>query len=457
MQTDLISGIDNNFPISKSPMHATSRSRIEMDGVSAAWLLFQFSRNNKEDRVSHSIRTILPNGDLKVVNIEVKYLADRRSAQDKNSPKGLPGAFAQDILIALIDTLVGQIKSDCSELVAKARTIGLGGIPIPPNCTEVYFRNKDLANRMGMTEKNSKITKALHHLHQTHISIKGCIYQNGKETPISHDAYYISALTAGKVIRQGTEKSEWNKAKFDDVLVKHILQGYIAQMDTEKLLQLPSGAPRKLYTLIAAKVLERDGLNTVVITKDEILNTLQIKKTYYKELTRKYFQSLIDAKIISQYEYVTHRGVEVVAFTVVADLSKEALPVPSSKATDFFQMLEEVSRSDAPLAAALENKRVFDLDKRNLEQLITSCPGEIEYNGSRYPLPILYADMIIHNICKGQNVKTVVGLVKSCLKKRELPIAKPGFVPINERFRKIVIRREAAKAVDFKHTTSVAE
>jgi len=433
------------------------RARIEMDGVSAAWLLFQFSRNSKEDCASHTIRTVLPNGDLNVVNIEVKYLEDRKSAEDNKSPKGLPGAFAQDIFISLVDSLVNQVKSDHSELITKARTIGLNGINIPPNCTEVYFRNKDLAKRMGMTEKNSKITQALKHLHQTHITIRGCIYHNGKEQAIQHDAYYLSSLTTGKIIRKGTDRSEWNRAKFDEVIVRQILQGYIAQLDTEKLLQLPSGAPRKLYTLFSAKLLERQGNGTVIISKDELLSTLRIKKQYFKELTKKYFQALIDAKIITEYTFVTHKGIEVVAFTACSE-EKNKLPThPSSVVDDYFKLLSEVAKTDSTLATVLENKKIFDLDTGNLEILIKKNNKNENFNNKVYPLVILLVDMVIHNICQGQYIKTVLGLVKSLLKKQEMPDLKPGFLPIEERYKRILARKEAAKVVEKAHASTVVQ
>ena len=427
------------------------RSKTEMDGVSAAWLLFQFSRKSKDEKAKHTIRTILPNGELKVVHIEVSSSFEKKIKKDGQiqlTNAGLPGAFAQDIFIALINSLVNKIKNEHADLIAKARTIGLKGIKLPPNCTEVYFRNKDLAELMGMTEKNSKITEALRHLHKTHITIKGCIYFNGNEQAITHETYYIPSLTAGQQIKRGVTQSEWNKAKFDEFLVKHILQGYIAEMNTEKLIKLPSGAPRKLYSLISSKVLERKGskgsLDTVVVTKDEILNTLQISKPHYSHLSKKYFRALTETGIITSYNFICHKGVDVVVFSLPKE---EEFKSPSIYAQSYFQMLAAVARADVALATVMSSS-TFDIDVKNLQKLIKQYPDEEEFDGKTYPVAMLICDMILHNIVKGQFVKTPLGLLKSFLKKKELPDIKPGFVPMSERYSKILAKKEAAKIVD---------
>ena len=438
----------NRNAVTAPRSNAVSRPKLEMDGVSAAWLLFQFSRNTKEKSATHTIRTILPNGELKVVNIEVKCNLEKKGTDGNALPVGLPGAFAQDIFIALMDNLVNQIKLTHGELISKARTVGLKGINLPPSCTEVYFRNKDLAQVMGLSEKHPRITDALHHLHQTHIRIRGCIYHNDKEEMVQHDTYYISSLTTGKIIRQGTDRMEWNKAKFDEVLVRQILHGYIAQMDTEKLLRLSSGAPRKLYTLIAAKLLERKGAKTVVITNDEIINTLRIKKAYFKQLSKRYFQELIDASIVSNYSFAEHMGVEVVVFDIPQDTKAKALLSPETITQQFFEMLQEVSKRDANLAGLLKDPKRCDLDQLNLELILSQTEGELFFGGKLYPRAILVADMLIHNASKGQPIKTLIGLLKTLLKKDELPTTKPGFAPIDERFRKLKADREAVKSVE---------
>jgi len=429
----------------RRPIH---RPRVEMDGVAAAWLLFQFSRQSKEQRASHTIRTILPTGELKVVNIEVECMMTKKGTADQVVPAGLPGAFAQDIFIGLMDHLVNQIRSTHADLFARAQTIGLKGVSLPPSCTEVYFKNKDLANRMQISEKNVRITDALEHLHKTHIKIRGCIYRNGKEESVTHDTYYIPALTAGKRLRGGMERTEWQRAKFDDVLVREILHGYIAQMDTDKLLRLPSGAPRKLYSLLSAKMLERKSARNIVITSDEIINTLRIKKTVYRKLAKRYFQNLIDASIIANYSFTEHRGIDVVVFELPLHPSLKIEVSPQSIAEDFFKMCDEVAKQDSLLQDVLQLPEFCDLDVNNLSSLVRQYEGEISFNSKLYPKTILWADMLIYNKCRGQSIKSVVGLLKSLLKKNQEPTVAHGFKPIDVRYKKMEAHVEAQKSIE---------
>jgi hypothetical protein len=427
------------------------RPRVEMDGVAAAWLLFQFSRQSKEQRASHTIRTILPTGDLKVVNIEVECMMTKKGSkgsEEKLVPAGLPGAFAQDIFIGLMDHLVNQIRSTHVDLIARAQTTGLKGVSLPPSCTEVYFRNKDLAHRMQISEKNARITEALEHLHKTHIKIRGCIYRNGKEESVTHDTYYIPALTAGKRLRGGMEKTEWQRAKFDDVLVREILHGYIAQMDTDKLLKLPSGAPRKLYSLLAAKVLERKGSKNIVITNDEIINTLRIKRTVYKKLAKRYFQNLIEAGIVSGYSFAEHRGIDVVVFELPTHPSLRAAPSSHTISEEFFKMFEEVAKKDPSLQEVLNQPNLCDLDVNNLASLLRNHETEVTYDGKLYPKVILWADMLIYNRSKGQYIKSMVALLKTLLKKNQEPTVAHGFKPMDQRYKRIEAVTEAQKSIE---------
>jgi hypothetical protein len=433
------------------------RSKFEMDGVAAAWLLFQFSRQTKEQKASHTIRTILPTGDLKVVNIEVECMMTKKGSKEQSVPAGLPGAFAQDIFIGLMDHLVNQIRSTHVHLLGRAQTVGLKGVSLPPSCTEVYFRNKDLAQRMQISEKNVRITEALEHLHKTHIKIRGCIYRNGKEESVTHDTYYIPALTAGKRLRGGMEKTEWQRAKFDDVLVREILHGYIAQMDTEKLLKLPSGAPRKLYSLLAAKILERKGETNIVITNEEIINTLRIKKSVYKKLAKRYFQNLILAGIIHSYSFAEHKGIDVVVFELPNNSLKNSKSGPIAISEEFFKMCQEVGKRDTNLQQVLSNPSFCDLDINNLASLMKNDEEEVFFEDKLYPRLILWADMLIYNRSKGQNIKSMVGLLKSLLKKNQEPIVAHGFKPIDTRYKKIVAVVEAQKLVEREQRLSEAE
>lgn len=448
LQEEPFDPMQNKQLITNSERRINHRPRFEMDGVAAAWLLFQFSRQSKEQSASHTIRTILPSGDLKVVNIEVECMMTKKGSNDKIVPAGLPGAFAQDIFIGLMDHLVNQIRSTHTDLIARAQTAGLKGVSLPPSCTEVYFRNKDLAHRMQISEKNVRITEALEHLHKTHIKIRGCIYKNGKEESVTHDTYYIPALTAGKRLRGGMEKTEWQRAKFDDVLVREILHGYIAQMDTEKLLRLPSGAPRKLYTLLAAKILERKGGKNIVITNDEIINTIRIKKSVYRKLAKRYFQNLIDASIISGYSFAEHRGIDVVVFELPNQHLLKTAMSSQSLAEQFFKMCLEVAKHDRYLYDLLNQPDVCDLDATNLASILRTHEGEISFEGKHYHKVILWADILIYNRTKGQSIKSIVALLKSLLKKDQEPIATHGFKPIDVRYKRLVATFEAQQSIE---------
>jgi hypothetical protein len=424
------------------------RARIEMDGVAAAWLLFQFSRQSREQKATHTIRTLLPNGALKVVNIEVECMMTKKDSAGKQSPVGLPGAFAQDIFIALMDHLVNQVRSTHGELIAKARTTGLKGISLPPSCTEVYFRNKDLALTMRLQEKNARITTALQHLHKTHIKIRGCIYREGKEETVEHDTYYIPSLSAGKRLRGGMDRVEWQRAKFDEVLVKEILHGYIAQMDREKLLNVKSGAPRKLYALLAAKSLDCRGAERIVITCEEITKTLQIQPSVFKKFAKRYFEEMKNANIILNYAFEDHKGVSVVVFVLPPEEQKKLPITPSAQVEQFFFWVSEVAKRETKLAEIVSDRKACDLDVSSLRSLLNPRDGEIEFEARRYPKALLWADMLLHNRCQGQGIKSIVALLKSLLKKNEAPTLLAGFIPMQTRFERWMAKSEAQAHVD---------
>jgi hypothetical protein len=114
----------------------------------------------------------------------------------------------------------------------------------------------------------------------------------------------------------------------------------------------------------------------------------------------------------------------------------------------FFKMCTEVSKFDLRFFEVINNPTFCDLDSRNLSSILKKYKGKVHFDGVLYTKAILWADILIYNRSKGQNIKSIVGLLNSLLKKDQEPISSHGFKPIEKRFKKIDVLEKAQKCID---------
>ena len=408
----------------------TRRSNVSIDGLAAAWFLFQFSRKNKSNKASETFKSVQPDGSLKIINIEVECNYSGKTGKTKPT---LPGAFAQDVFLSIVDKLMINLKNDLPEIenieqikIRKGKVLPDLGMDFPEKFKTLYFRNKDIAENIGMTVKNARITDAINQLHRTHIKITGFVHKDGKSQKVEHQSYYIPTFQSAGKIRGGMEKSNWHSVQLDNMLVKQMMAGYITQIDKNKLLKLSSGAPRKLYTLLASKKMTetKDG-NKVILTEQEIRSTLQITKTSFKVLFTKYAQSLISAGIIKSFSTSLIDSEKLIIFEFTND---ELLLQgrDNNGVEEYFNNLTYLSNSDPKLKKVITSEQ-FDIDIETLEEIIINkkitVKSNFRFKKTNYEVnkAILWLDRIIWTCMCSQNILSVKALLLSCLKKNEEP------------------------------------
>lgn len=447
--------IENEGTLSTS--NKLQKEHVEIDGISAAWLLFNFAKgraaSNNEKKATHIIKSVLPNGDLSVVNIEVESFYEKKDKKGGLISAGLPGAFAQDVYLSLLDSLIGQLKSSFPKEVGNLPVEQKKNKLIPATFTELYFRNKDIAENMGMTGKNARLTQAINHLHKTHIKIEGSIYRDGKVEKVSHETYYIQSVTTKKKIGTDKDTKNWNRVKFDETLVREVLTGYVAQMDKKTLLSLPSGPSRKLYSLIASKKLGVVGKKSLSITVEELLSVLQLKKNSFKQRSKVYFSALKEAGIINDYTFSSYRGLPVVVF-MLPEVKKELTTDLVIHDVDLlFDQFEELSLKDINFRKVYTSSE-FDIDKKILLKLYDKYYSKalkdkdyefsVDIDGDPISKVCLWTQMLIWNLEKGQKI-TCFGLLKHCLSKDQEPEVRAGFKTAEKRLQQILADMEAKK------------
>jgi len=398
---------------------------LSIDGLTASWFLFSFSRKNKKSETRETFKTLLPDGSLQVVNVEVSS-----HHKDKNGNTTLPGAFAQDVFLSMVDSLVNKIQNELPEFNnikrRKGQFLPEVTTKIPSDYTSLSFRNKDIAENIGMTIKNARITDAIKHLKNTSIKITGTIFKDGNVQKLEHDSYYLTSVTAGKKLRGGMSVADYNRATFDEILIKQVLGGYIAKVDKDKLTSLKSGAPRKLYTLLATKKMSSfDGIQTVSVTESEIASSLQITRQSIKKYLKKYVEQLIDAKILTSYQISETSEDRVFIF----EFTNEELVlqgVDDNQVNEYFDSLENLSKTDFRIKQAMESSQ-FNVTREDLEQLISDFKvySKVKVKKSKTELRInkvvLWCDKLLWNIICGQKDMTVKGVLTHCLKKKTEP------------------------------------
>lgn len=378
----------NNIILNNDESENKKNTGLSVDGLTASWFLFSFSRRNKKNLTKETFKTILPDGSLQVVNIEVES-----SYKGKDGKSSLPGAFAQDVLLSMVDSLVNKIQNELPEFhdIKKRKGQFLPEITqkIPQDYTTLYFKNKDIAENMGMTIKNARITNAIEHLHRTSIKITGTIFKDGNVQKIKHQTYYLQSITAGLRLRGGMAKQHLNRVTFDDMLIKQLLGGYIAKVNKEKLLSLKSGAPRKLYTLLATKKMSSSkDRQTVSVTETELEAALQITKKSVRKYLKKYVDELIKNKILKAFQAGELNGSVIYIF----EFTNEELLLQGSddhRVKEYFSALNELSKTDLKLKKAIESD-AFDVDEVDIEELIKDfkCYSDVNIKRNKQTIMI---------------------------------------------------------------------
>lgn len=425
------------------------KKSLSIDGLSASWFLFSFSRKDKKSEAKETFKTILPDGSLQIVNVEVKS-----HYKGKNGKCVLPGAFQQDILLSMGDLLVNKNMNELPEIKdikrRKGQFLPVLTKEIPSDYKTLYFRNKDIAENIGMTSKNTRITDALRHLKSTSIRITGTIYKDGNVQKIEHDSYYLTSISVGKHLRGGMSVSDYNRATFDDLLIKQILGGYISKVDKQKLLSLKSGVPRKLYTLLATKKMSsNEASKRVAVTESELLSALQLTKDTVKKLFKKYVNQLIEAKILMSFQTEEQIDGRIYIFEFTNDeillQGKDDYQVE-----EFFEALKYMSKADIKIRDAI-NSDSFDVTPDDLKQMISDFKmystekvkkSRMEININKL---VLWCDQLLWNIICGQKDMTVKGILTNAAQFKKAPSIRASrkFIPILIRYRNITNRQIA--------------
>jgi len=362
----------------------------------------------------------------------------------------LPTKLSQDVMFILMDMLISNMRTNYPELFAKAalmpKTTNL--IVIPEECLTVYFKLKHLARLCDKHEKSTDIPEAIEHLHRTHVTIRRSIYFKGKQEFFNHNTYYIPSLTWAGHLNKGSVEGEWHRVKFDEVLVRYFLRGYIAEMNRERLKVLDSGPARKLYSILANKKLESNKLE-VTVSKDEITKLLLDPE---KRTLKKAIDDLTAAGIITSAQEGgagRYKSVKVYMFTLTPDQETDT-PKPENLVDEFFNMLNVCAESDAHLKEVLE--RHSDLAASNLKALYPYHP-EWETFDVLMPRVILWADMLIHSQTQAvrtssQKMGSLLATLRAFLKKGSIEEAIPGkFIPTVTRYRTILSNKQAEQKI----------
>lgn len=403
----------------------TENPTLTVDGISASWFLFNFSRNNKKTQINESFKTLLPDGSLQVVNINVESYY-----KNKKGKVTLPGAFAQDILLAMIDGLVSKVRNDLPELNSvknkRGQFLPVLNANIPKEYTRLNFKNKDLAQKMGMTQKNARITETIKQLHKTHIQIEGAIYKNDKIQKIIYETYYLPTIAVGKKIRGGMKKEQLHMVEFDEMIVRQLLGGYIAKVNKEKLLSLSSGLPRKMYTLLSAKRMSSlDDDSNISISESELQTALQLTDSSFKKYIKKYIEELVNKGVLDSYQISEINGEKIYFFEFNTD-DKSILGSEKNQVEEYFKDIKELSKRDKKLNKAL-NSNSFDLDEVDLLQIIEDMKiyHQVAVKKKNETISInkaiYWCDQLLWNIVCGQNNFSAKKVLSSCLKKDESP------------------------------------
>jgi len=434
---------------------------LTVDGISASWFLFNFSRNNKKTQINESFKTLLPDGSLQVVNINVESFY-----KNKKGKVTLPGAFAQDILLAMIDGLVSKVRNDLPELNSvknkRGQFLPVLNTDIPKEYTRLNFKNKDLAQKMGMTQKNARITETIKQLHKTHIQIEGAIYKNDKIQKIIYETYYLPTISVGKKLRGGMKKEQLHQVEFDEMIVRQLLGGYIAKVNKEKLLALSSGLPRKMYTLLSAKRMSSlDDDSNISISESELQTALQLTDSSFKKYIKKYIEELIDTGVLDSYQ-ISDINSEKVYFFEFNTNDKSMLGSEKNQVEEYFNDIKELCKRDKKLNKAI-NSECFDIDEVDLLQIIEDMKvyhhvavkkknETISINKAIY-----WCDQLLWNIICGQNNFSTKKVLSSCLKKDEAPSLRnerkyvPTFITSkSEKNRKTIEKDEQLKRANEK-------
>ena len=411
----------------------------------ARFLLFSFARNPKyrPKQAQGQIRSIDPKGNIATINLSV------------DSKNGLPGAFSQDLLTVLIDTWVTQ---NDVPLAKEGGTIETCLVPLrdqkqlatlSKSCF-VYSQKKDLMLQMGRHEKKSgQITHALKELQDARITFKGCYYKidNGRTEveAITHSTNYIQSFSERERWADGNHEFECLRVQLDPVVISNLLNGYIASINRNTWLKLSAGAPRKLYSLIAA--LEPvPGTRNVLVTLDELMLVLQIRDSRPNRLLKKYFAELKEMGVIDDWVYTSHKGVPSVMFVLAEEHkqlpeSERPMTVEQTAKHAWDELTRAIRLPEYPIRNVPKTALEIDIDEKVLGRLMKFNPKMEEYEGRQYPLAVLALESVVHKQLLKKNVRSAKAIVTSVLNGKNALDFEAGFKPSHQ----ILLEHEASQ------------
>lgn len=432
-------------PLSETNYFLPARNNdLSFEGVHTALLLFQFAKTGRKSKATSSFRTVTPEGGFKIVKIEAET-GQFEGDQKKRLAKGLPGASAQDTLIALMDMAINseQEKEEFDQLFessqSKALTTTSGKSEYPIQNT-IYFKVKDLAHRIGTQEKNSKIVANLQHLSRTRFKIEGTVFHNGSEQKVSHEGYYVSSITtARRKTSNGNDEAVFS-VTLDEKIVKNIFENQIARANRTKYLNLPSGPLRKLYILLNSRAHALKN-KLVFLTAEEILGVTQISEATFANKKEQYFKALIEAGVVEHYEGIRRNGISIFVFKLQDEIEEERNSA-LHETQKYLGILEKLAEFDKGFKTLKEKPSLLDMGEKEIVNLLEEYPEVELFERHKYPRVILWLDMLLQSQIKYQNIKSITGLLISCLKKGQAPTLSTGYIPAPKKYFSALAERQ---------------
>jgi hypothetical protein len=188
---------------------------------------------------------------------------------------------------------------------------------------------------------------------------------------------------------------------------------------------LPSGPTRRLYQMLSSKRYYFRS-NQIPVSTDEIRELLCIAHTSFQKYAKKYFQDLLEAKVIDSYTVQRIGGQAYYVFSMIDD-GEALLPEVSEASRWYFQRLHDLSVHSPKIKKILLDGSKCDLTEGKLAGLLRDFPEMIQHNHRDHYKAILWADMLIASQIANGGMQSIFATLRSRLEKNLEPELR-GFV-----------------------------
>lgn len=244
--------------------------------------------NPDEKLLTHTIRTVLPDGRTVERTLEVE-----------GSPRlGLPGLFDQEVYAGIM------------ALVERK-----GGMPEDGRVRFSFYELKEILGMPTNAENYRRLKDSLLRWQRTGLTTQGAVYLADSEEYAHGEAYNIWAVQWARDSRPGRAKRELNEVKFHEYFIRNYRAGYIKSIDWDFWLSLGRGTRgmtlKRLYRLIDA---ERSGTLQWHTSVKNMMSQLPIPPSYhYPGKARRYLErhhpDLIDRGFLQDVQIDSDQGI----------------------------------------------------------------------------------------------------------------------------------------------------